>query len=372
MNKTWKLWLVLLAVFSLVAAACGDDDDDTADAGDSATAADDGDSGDDAAADDGDDMADDGDDMADDGDDMADDGDDAAAEEPAEIRIAIVAPSAENDLAFTQSIVDGADALTGVSEIAITPGTFNVEEAGIAIREYAEDGYDLVIGHGSQYGGSIEEIAKDYPETAFAWGTAVDTFSLPNVSAYTAASDQGGYVLGAMAASQGAKIGVVGPIEVGDAKLYVDGFRLGAEAGGAEVNVVYIESFADVQAASETATGMVDWGAEVLTGTAQMTIGAIGVAQDNGLAWYGTQSNQAPAAPDGVVVASQVYKWEVALQQLVDDIRGGVLGGTSYEINLENEGLVIEFGEGVSDDLRQTAADVSAQVIAGDVVTRVG
>ena len=101
------------------------------------------------------------------------------------IRVAIVAPSAENDLAFSQSIVDGVSKLTGVSETAITPGTFIVEEAATAIRDYAEAGYDLVIAHGSQYGGPLQEIAPDFPDTAFAWGTAVDTFGLDNVSAYT-------------------------------------------------------------------------------------------------------------------------------------------------------------------------------------------
>ena len=79
MKSKFKLLLALLAVFSLLAAACGDDDDTTADAGDDAA-----DSGDDMADDEGDDMADDeGDDMADDeGDDMADDEGDAAADLP--------------------------------------------------------------------------------------------------------------------------------------------------------------------------------------------------------------------------------------------------------------------------------------------------
>ena len=75
MKSKFKLLLALLAVFSLLAAACGDDDDTTADAGDDAA-----DSGDDVADDDGDD---DGDDMADD--DAGDDaGDDAAAALPGE------------------------------------------------------------------------------------------------------------------------------------------------------------------------------------------------------------------------------------------------------------------------------------------------
>ena len=60
MKSKFKLLLALLAVFSLLAAACGDDDDTTADAGDDAA-----DSGDDMADDEGDDMADDEGDAAD-------------------------------------------------------------------------------------------------------------------------------------------------------------------------------------------------------------------------------------------------------------------------------------------------------------------
>ncbi len=90
-------------------------------------------------------------------------------------------------------------------------------------------GYDLVIAHGSQYGSSLQEIAPDFPETSFAWGTTVDTFGQPNIFAYEAASQEGGYVNGVLAAtlSKSNVIGVVGPIETGDAKLYVDGFKAG-------------------------------------------------------------------------------------------------------------------------------------------------
>ncbi|MCY4649784.1 MAG: BMP family ABC transporter substrate-binding protein, partial [bacterium] len=82
------------------------------------------------------------------------------------LRIAVVAPSASNDLAFTQSIVDAVNVIAAEhpgTDVAITDGTFIVEDAAAAIRGYAEEGYDLVIAHGSQYGGSLQEIAADYP-----------------------------------------------------------------------------------------------------------------------------------------------------------------------------------------------------------------
>ncbi|MGB5169363.1 MAG: BMP family protein, partial [Acidimicrobiia bacterium] len=260
-------------------------------------------------------------------------------------RIAIVAPSASNDLAFTQSMVDSANRIEG-AEIAVTDGTFVVEDAAVAIRDYASEGYDLVIAHGSQYGGSLQEIAPDFPEVSFAWGTAADTFGLPNVFSYEAASDQGGEVMGKMAAalSQSANVGIVGPIEVGDAKLYVDGFAAGvmAQNPSATVNINYIDSFSDVALASEAAQSLISAGADVMSGTAQMTVGAVGVAKTENVLWFGTQSNQTSLAPE-IVVASQVYHWENMLNEMIGKFKDGTLGGELYEITFANEGLVIEY-----------------------------
>ena len=298
------------------------------------------------------------------------------AEPAGPLRVAIVAPSASNDLAFTQSIVDGVAAL-GESrelEVEVTDGTFIVEDAAVAIREYAEAGFDLVIAHGSQYGGSLQEIAPDFPDVSFAWGTAADTFGLANVFAYTAASDEGGYVLGSVAAALTGTgvIGVVGPIEVGDAKLYVDGFVAGAGAQDAtvDVNVVYTESFSDVAKAAETAEAHVSQGADVMTGSAQMVVGAVGVAQREGVAWFGTQADQTELAPE-VVVASQVYEWEVVLSEIAEAIDRGVKGGEAFTITLANGGLSIAFNDGY--DLpaaaRQAGEDAIAGIIAGTIDT---
>lgn len=292
-------------------------------------------------------------------------------------RIAVVAPSASNDLAFSQSIVDAVNAIQSEMgadqiEVAITDGTFVVEDAAASLRGYADEGYDLVIGHGSQYGASIDEIAQDFPDTAFAWGTASDTFGLPNVSAYTAAADEGAYVQGKVAAmlSQSGNIGVVGPVDVGDASLYVQGFVNGAENEGANVAVAFTGDFADVNLATEVANAHVSSGADVMTGTAQMVVGAVGVAEQQGVLWFGTQSNQTSLA-DSIVVSSQVYKWEVILNGLIDQIKGGTLGGEVYEINLANGGLVIEYNDAydLPADVRQAADDAVASLIDGSMNT---
>ena len=328
-------WLVLVfAVFGLIAASCGDDEAaDVTDTGaDAAAAAEEA-----AAAAAAAEAA------------AATETDDTEMMDAEPLRAAVVTPSAENDLAFSQSIVDALHRMEAaglLSEVAVSPGLFIVEDAGLALRDYAEDGFDLVIAHGSQYGGLLEAIAPDFPDTAFAWGTSVETFGQPNISAYTTSSDEGAYVMGLMAAELAgdSPVGIVGPIEVGDAKLYVDGFTAGVEAGGGTANSVYTDSFADVQLAAEAAQSFIDNGHAVLTGTAQMTVGAIGVARENGTPWFGTQSNQTTVGPE-IVVANQVYRWDVVLDDLVADIQAGTYGGSSYEINFANGGLVIEYND---------------------------
>jgi len=302
-----------------------------------------------------------------------------AMEEP--FRVAVVMPSAINDLAFSQSMYD---ALLRIQEdmggsenfeIVYSENMFVVDDAAAALRDYASQGFDLVIGHGSQYGSSLQEIAPDFPETSFAWGTTVDTFGLPNVFAYEAASDQGGYVNGVIAASlsESNTMGVVGPIETGDAKLYVDGFVAGAKATkpDIQVNVNYIGSFSDVALASEAANTHVSAGADVLTGTAQMVVGAIGVAEENNVLWFGTQSNQTSLAPS-IVVASQVYHWEVVLAEIIELINAGTLGGQSFVIDLANGGEMIEFNPDYAVPAEvQALADTTIQgIIDGSIATK--
>jgi basic membrane lipoprotein Med (substrate-binding protein (PBP1-ABC) superfamily) len=299
---------------------------------------------------------------------------------PAEpFRVAVIMPSAINDLAFSQSMYDaliriqeemgGPDAF----EIVYSENMFVVDDAAAAIRDYASQGYNLVIAHGSQYGSSLQEIAPDFPETSFAWGTTAETFGVPNIFAYEAASQEGGYVNGVLAAtlSTSKVIGVVGPIEVGDAKLYVDGFKAGVAATDPDiqVNVNYIGSFSDVALASEAATTHISAGADVLTGTAQMVVGAIGKAEEANALWFGTQSNQTSLAPS-IVVSSQVYHWEVAVNEIIALIQSGTLGGQSFKADLANGGEVIEFNADYALPAEaQTLAETTIQGIIDGTIT---
>src|SRR5690606_33688262 len=134
----------------------------------------------------------------------------------------------------------------------VSENTWDVTAAADAMRGYAEDGYNIVIAHGTQYGTSLFELASEFPDTSFAWGTASDAGvdqGLTNVFAYDVRAQQGGYINGCMAGllTETNTIGVVGPVPAGDAILYNNGFEQGVHACNPEAQllIAYTGSFGD-------------------------------------------------------------------------------------------------------------------------------
>ena len=299
-------------------------------------------------------------------------------------KVAVIMPSAINDLAFSQSMYD---ALVKVQnemgkdkfQFAYTDNMFNVPDAAAAIRDYASKGYDLIIAHGSQYGASLADIAPDFPKTAFAWGTAVDTFEskgVKNISAYTVASDQGGYVEGVIAAklSKTGSVGAIGPIPAGDGKLTIDGFAAGAKATNPNIKVAtqFTNDFSNAALMSQAAQTMIANGADVLTGTSQAVTGAIAVCKDKNVLWFGNQSAQTSLAPK-VVVANQVYDWSPFLKTLIANTQQGKLGGAVLTGTLANKVLVMQYNPdyALPADVKALADKTVAGLVDGSIQTGV-
>lgn len=267
-------------------------------------------------------------------------------------KVAFVTPSTINDSAWSQSMYEALVTIQNEMgkdnfQFVYSENMFVISDAAAAIRDYASEGYNLVIAHGSQYGGSLVDIAPDFPNTAFAWGSTANTFSdqgITNIFSYQPFSEQGGYVNGVLAAklSESGIMGVIGPIETGDAKRYTEGFEAGVMATNpnAKVSVTWTGSYSDVSLAAETARTMIKAGADVLTGTSQMVIGAIGVAKKEGAIWFGYDVDQAPLAPQ-IVVSSVVVDWTVALRPMIALIQQGTMGRKVFDLTLENSGLKI-------------------------------
>ena len=43
------------------------------------------------------------------------------------------------------------------------------------LRQFAQQGYEIVIGQGGQFGEAVSIVAEEYPETKFVFSVGVDT-----------------------------------------------------------------------------------------------------------------------------------------------------------------------------------------------------
>lgn len=291
--------------------------------------------------------------------------------------VGIIVPSPSNDLAFSQAMVDALRVLNeerGGLTLDISENMFDVDMARERAAEYANGGSDVVILHGTQFLPLVEPLAQASPDVVFVVGPGPFETDLPNVFVYTVAAEQGAYVLGDLAASlsQTGTIGIVGPVPAPEPQRFVEGFRLGAEQRGAQVNAQYVGSFNDVDAASALAVDQVAGGADVLTGTAQLVVGPVEVARQEGLLWFANQANQTSLAPDNVV-ASQVYHFEVAIREILAEIDANAPTGGSFPLTLGNGGMLLEFNPNfpLSRELRERADELLFGVTAGSITVEV-
>jgi basic membrane lipoprotein Med (substrate-binding protein (PBP1-ABC) superfamily) len=299
-------------------------------------------------------------------------------------RVALIIPSSIKDLAWAQSMYEAlvavqADMGEDMFEIAYTENMFSVPDAAAAIRDYAADGYNLIIAHGSQYGSSMAEVAPDFPETSFAWGSTVNTYQgegIENIFAYAARTQDSGYLEGVLMANmtESGVVGYCGPIQAGDHGLHSDGWKLGLAAADPAVQVseVWTGSYSDVSAMAACAETHIQNGADLLTGGSQSITGSIGVAKDNEVLYFGGQWDQTELAPE-VVVISYVYDWSAIVADMVKANQAGVMGGKVYWGTYQNGGLRDIFNPGIEVPEDAMAAYQAAldSIVSGELVVEV-
>ena len=295
------------------------------------------------------------------------------------VKIALIIPSTIDDMAWSQVMYEGIKAVQkkygeDKIEVEVSERLWNAVDAGSAIRQYASQGFDIVIAHGAQYQSVLDEVAPDFPKTSFAYGTGFAT-NHPNIFAYDPQAQQGAYLLGIMAGLKTKTniVGIVGPVKSGDAIKYNIGFEKGVKSVNPEaaVRIAYTGSFGDLVAAGEIARTHIKAGADVLSGTAQQCVGAIRVASEfEGILWLSSDMDQSSIAPQ-TVLASQGYKFDDVIEGIIKYRQEGIIGGKHLELTLKNGYLEIVYNPKLAAELtpemNKVISGAKAKIISGEV-----
>lgn len=204
------------------------------------------------------------------------------------------------------------------------------EQAPALLRDYAQQGYDLIVVHSSGYAAAIEEVAPDFPNTKFAlFSFASDLKGLKNYAAWSVDWTQYGWLQGVVAGltTESNKIALVGGEELPSSK---ESLALTAKAAksvnpAVQVSTVYIGSFTDVAKGKQIALSAVNGGADFLVPSADLAgQGVQQAAVEKGVKSVGEYLDE--YSKFNSIVTSVTVNFDKAYDEIGADYKSGTWG----------------------------------------------
>ncbi|MDD5803390.1 MAG: BMP family protein [Clostridia bacterium] len=286
------------------------------------------------------------------------------------LKVALLLSGAANDQGWNQTAYEGAQKACEKYgyELAYTE---NLEAADIsaAFADYASAGYDVVIGHGYEFGDPALEVAETYPDTKFIC-TEADA-SADNVASYVMACEQTAYVEGIIAASmtETDKLGAIGPIPGDSLVKIINGYEDGAKSVNPDIEVqtAWTNSYVDTQLAQEAAKAMIDNGVDVIKHCANACgNGAMAAAVDAGIWCQGDSYDQSSLAPDNIL-DSALYNLDVVIDTALGSVADGSFAGDVYNLGMADGAVEVLLSDNLPEDVKTTAQDAIDKIVSGEL-----
>ena len=140
-----------------------------------------------------------------------------------------------------------------------------------AIQAYADQGYNLIIGHGFEWGDALTEMAKEYPDIKFLQTGGSAGGLVENLTSAVFKPYEIGYVggkIGAELAKDSKKFGFVGAAKIPSLLAEVDAIKAAVKESDPTIQVldVYTGSWTDVAAGKKAAEQLINQGVNVILG----------------------------------------------------------------------------------------------------------
>lgn len=285
------------------------------------------------------------------------------------IKVALLLPGPINDMSWNaaayQALMRAKEKLG--AEVAYTENVAasDMEEF---FRGYASKGYDMVIGHGYQFGDAGRKVAKEFPKTWFVF-TSANFEQPPNVASVNPVNTHHGFVAGALAAmlTKSKVVGAFQGMEIPPCQGIIEGFKQGVAYIDPKVKVLtaFTGNFDDVAKAKETALTMIAEGADIVSvGSNQLAIGGIHACREKGVLAIGMNVDQNSLAPD-TVVNSIIQDVPFAIESLIAKMKDGTLEPKYYPMSFKEGGLRLSPWHGFESKVPQEVKDKLNEIIEG-------
>lgn len=258
--------------------------------------------------------------------------------------VAMILPGLITDEAFNQFTYEGM--VKAKDELGIkTAYKENVtqDEQVEVLRQFAQQGYQIIIGQGGQFGEAVSIVAEEFPDRQFIFSVGTDTFDLPNMSAATISYSHAGFIGGVLAAltTKNNKVAMVTGEFYDTHRMMEASFYEGVKYVNPDIETTAITTgdWADTVKAREACLAVIAQGYDVLFPCLDAAgAGVAAAAQDSGnVKVVGAVADYAKDyGAEDVTAGSVVFAWD---QLGYLETKGELCDGKSHVLGMADNGI---------------------------------
>lgn len=279
----------------------------------------------------------------------------AEGEEPS---FALILGGPANDDSWNEAAYDAAKELEAQGvKVAISESVADADVARV-LRQYAEEGYDVIIGHSYNHQDAVFQVAQEFPDTNFAWAGAIGRTG-ENVADYDQPFYEGAYLVGLIAArlSETGKLGALYGFDIPACHAMGEAMLEGAKSvrDDVELTATAVGDWYDVAKAKEAGTAQAEAGVDYWIGCGQApTIGSIEVAKDEGGYATGYVGDMSSLGPE-VVAANIIWNMEPIFSQMLEDTETGDFANKYYQMSVAENVVQVELTDVATEQVKEDA-----------------
>lgn len=245
-------------------------------------------------------------------------------------------------------------------------------DVGRVLRQYADQGFQMVVAHSFGYGDAAFQVATEYPNANFAWAGGINK-TAKNVADYDQPFYEAAYLVGIVGGhvSESGKLGALYGFDIPVCHAMGEAMLAGAKTVNPDVTltVTQVGDWVDVAKAKEAALAQADAGVDFWIECGEgPALGAIEAAKEVGGYVTGYVGDMTENGPD-VVLVNLIWDLEPLFDQMMHDTQDGKFDNPFYRPGLKEGSLRLEYNPALKDKVPQAALDeieaVTQQIIDG-------
>lgn len=289
------------------------------------------------------------------------------------LKVALLTVSDVNDGGWSAIGYDGLKAIEKELGAEISNQVTKDATMKDVMRSYAQDGYNLIIGHGFEYNAPGVELAPDFPQTVFVATSGGETAT--NAGAFRFYLEQGFFLAGLIAGNQSktGTVAVIGGPDVPSIRSTFKAFEAGAKQANPSIKVItkFTGKNDDVAAAKQATLQAIAEGADYLIHQTNSAVSGFFSACEEKKVWaFGANEVQNDMSPQ--CLGSAIIKAEGPFVELARQVQAGTYRGNIELVGMADQAIdfVIntKLATNITPESRALVDKYQTAMIVGDFV----